>query len=133
MRRYLLDTDTVSDLIQDAEGTVAATILRRGVDRVCTSIVVAAELRFGAARRGSARLAADLAAVLAALTVEPFGQPADQCYGELRSALERRGRPIGPNDMLIAAHALALDCTLVTGNVEEFSLVKGLHVENWLR
>jgi tRNA(fMet)-specific endonuclease VapC len=133
MRRYLLDTNAVSDLVHDAHGPVATTILRHGVDRICTSIIVAAELRFGAAKRGSARFVADLAAVLATLTIEPFDQPADRCYGELRAALERRGRPIGPNDMLIAAHALALGCTIVTADVDEFSRVKGLPVENWLR
>ena len=131
--RFLLDADTVSDLIHDAHGRVGVTILKRGIDRVCTSIIVAAELRFGAAKRGSARLLADLAAVLDTLTVEPFGQPADRCYGELRANLERRGCLIGPNDMLIAAHALALDCTVVTGNAEEFQRVKGLRVENWMQ
>ena len=60
-------------------------------------------------------------------------EPADQPYGELRADLEKRGTTIGPNDMLIAAHALMLDCVVVTANVREFSRVHGLRVENWLQ
>jgi tRNA(fMet)-specific endonuclease VapC len=56
----------------------------------------------------------------------------DRRYAEIRLHLEQRGKPIGPNDLLIAAHALALDLILVTDNVEEFARVPGLHLENWL-
>ena len=131
--RYLLDTDHVSQLVKDADSSAALRLLRVGTDRVCTSIIVAAELRFGAAKRQSARLKADLDAILRTLRVQPFEAPADAVYGELRSDLETRGRPIGGNDMLIAAHALALDCVLVTGNAREFKAVRGLRTENWLR
>jgi tRNA(fMet)-specific endonuclease VapC len=72
-------------------------------------------------------------AILSAIEVLPFEEPADQRYGELRADLERRGASIGPNDMLIAAHALMLDCIVVTANVREFSRVRGLRVENWLQ
>jgi tRNA(fMet)-specific endonuclease VapC len=71
--------------------------------------------------------------MLGSITVLPFEPPADQRYAELSAALERTGTAIGPNDMLIAAHALALGCTIVTGDVDEFSRVKGLRVENWLQ
>jgi len=84
-------------------------------------------------RRKSTRLAARLATVLEALEVLPLESPVDVVYGALRTELETAGTPIGANDLLIAAHALALGHTLVTENVREFSRVKGLAVENWLR
>jgi tRNA(fMet)-specific endonuclease VapC len=65
--------------------------------------------------------------------VIPLQPPADRHYAQLRAELERVGKPIGANDMFIAAHALALGCTLVTDNVREFCRVKNLTVENWLR
>jgi len=132
MPRYLLDTNAVSDLINDPHGRVAAAIERIGESAICTSIVVAAELRFGAARRNSRRLARQIETAFAHLDIQPFAVPADRIYGDLRADLERRGRPIGPNDLLIAAHALALGCTLVTDNTREFARVKSLRVENWL-
>jgi tRNA(fMet)-specific endonuclease VapC len=107
-------------------------IARHGEQTVATSVVVAAELRFGAMKRGSARLTAQLETVLGALEILPLEPPADLRYAELRLALERAGTPIGPNDMLIAAHALALDLALVTGNVREFARVPTLNAVNWL-
>ncbi len=104
-----------------------------GEDDVCTSIVVAAELRYGAAKRNSARLTAQLEAVLGALEVIALEAPADAVYGLIRANLERTGQPIGANDLLIAAHALALDLTVVTDNEREFSRIDDLRVENWPR
>lgn len=130
--RYLLDTDVVSDLVRHPGGLVAAQIATRGEVAVCTSIIVSAELRFGAAKRGSERLTRQLELVLSALPVLPFEEPADAHYADLRSHLERAGTLIGPNDMLIAAHARSLDLTVATGNFAEYSRVPGLRVENWL-
>ena len=130
--RFLLDTNIVSDLVQNPQGRVAAKIAKVGEDRIATSIIVASELRYGAAKKGSAVLARQLEAVLGALTVFPLEVPADERYGEVRVVLEKAGKPIGANDLLIAAHALALDLVLVTANVREFRRVRGLQVENWL-
>jgi tRNA(fMet)-specific endonuclease VapC len=130
---YLLDTNAVSDLVRNPRGEIRNRIAQIGSEQVCTSIIVAAELRFGAIRRGSPRLLLQLETVLAPLDVLPLEAPTDRVYGELRAELERNGRPIGANDMLIAAHALTLNCTLVTANEREFSYVAGLKVENWLR
>ena len=129
---YLLDTKTLSDLICHPQGTVAARIAAVGEDTICTSIIVAAELRFGAAKSASTRLADRVDVILSALDVLPFETPGDRYYAGVRSELTRRGTPIGPNDMLIAAHALSLDLTVVTANSGEFSRVPGLKVENWL-
>jgi len=131
--RYLLDTNIVSDLVRNPQGKVARQIRKMGEAQVCTSIIVAAELRYGAAKRASPRLSAQLEAVLGALEVLPFEIPGDAVYGSLRTRLEQTGKLIGANDLLIAAHALALGYTIVTDNENEFSRVKDLPRENWLR
>lgn len=131
--RYLLDTNVVSDLVRNPQGRVAQRIRQVGEEQVCTSIIVAAELRYGAARRGSHRLSAQLEAVLAALDVLPFEAPADAAYGVLRARLERSGRPIGGNDLLIAAQVVALGYAIITDNEREFARIDDLPCENWLR
>lgn len=131
--QYLLDTNAVSDMVRYPIGVVARRAAGVSAGQVCTSILVAAELRYGAFKRGSARLAAQLETILGTLDVLAFDAPADRAYGSLRVQLERSGQPIGANDMLIAAHALALGCTLVTDNERGFSRVTGLRIENWLR
>jgi tRNA(fMet)-specific endonuclease VapC len=130
--RYLLDTNIVSDLVRNPQGKVAQLIRKVGEAQVCTSIIVAAELRYGAAKKGSPRLSAQLETVLGALEVLPLETPADAAYGLLRTRLEQAGRPIGANDMLIAAQAVALGHTLVTDNEREFAYVEDLPHENWL-
>lgn len=129
--RAMLDTNIVSHLMRTQSGRLWDRALRLG-DGLCISTIVAAELRFGAARRGSPQLSAAVEERLASLTTLPFEPPADRCYADIRAELERRGIVIGPNDLFIAAHALALDLTLVTANIREFSRVPGLRVENWL-
>ncbi len=131
--RYLLDTNTVSDLVRKPQGKVAEQILKVGETKVCTSIVVAAELRYGAEKKQSPRLSAQLEAVLGALEILPLEKPADVSYGSIRAQLERAGKPIGANDLLIAAQALTLGYTVVTGNEKEFARVKHLQLENWVR
>jgi tRNA(fMet)-specific endonuclease VapC len=131
--RYLLDTNIISALIRNPQGRVARHIRTIGEDRVCTSIIVAAELRYGAIKKGSARLTAIIESILGALEVIPFEKPADIVYGALRDRLERAGKMIGGNDLLVAAHAVALGCTVVTNNEREFSRVDGLKCTNWLR
>ena len=130
---FLLDTNILSDLVRHPQGVIRRWIERVGEDAVCTSIIVAAELRFGAAKRGSVALAAQVEKVLGAMRVQPLDVPADREYGRLRLQLEQTGQLIGPNDLLIAAHALALDATVVTNNQREFQRAPGLRVENWLQ
>jgi tRNA(fMet)-specific endonuclease VapC len=130
--RYLLDTNIVSVLVRDPRGDVTERIRVVGEANVCTSIIVAAELRYGAKKR-STRLRAQVESVLSALEVLPFEAPADSIYGDIRGQLEQAGRPIGGNDLLIAAHAIALGCVVVTDNQREFERIKDLRVENWLR
>lgn len=131
--RFLLDTNIVSDLVRNPQGRVAAKIAEVGEDAVATSIIVAAELRYGAVKKGSQRLTDQLEAVLGALDILALEPPAHATYGATRVALEAAGAPIGGNDLLIAAQALALDLVVVTNNEREFGRVGGLRVENWLK
>lgn len=133
MTRYLLDTNIVSDLVRHPQGRIAEHVRKVGEAQVCTSIIVAAELRFGATKKGSQRLTAQLETVLSALDVLSFEAPADAVYGLVRTQLEQAGQPIGGNDLLIAAQALALGCTIVTDNETEFARIDSLPLENWLR
>jgi len=131
-RRFLLDTNVLSDLLKHPAGAVSQRIGAVGEDAVITSIVVACELRYGAAKKGSPALSSRVDQLLSTIEVLPLDEGVDEKYGDIRAALERAGTPIGANDYLIAAHALASDLTLVTDNVGEFSRVPGLDVENWL-
>ena len=133
MSLYLLDTNILSDLVNDAGGPVGTVLAKLGRTEFFTSIVAASELRFGALKRNSPRLLRRVTDVLSIVEVRPLVSPADEHYGRIRLALERAGTPIGANDLLIAAHALAERATLVSANSREFSRVRGLKLQNWLR
>jgi len=130
--RYLLDTNILSDLVRRPGGAVAKRIADVGEDSICTSVVVAAELRYGAVKSGSKPLSDRVDLLLSALEILSLELPVDERYAEVRHHLARQGTPIGPNDLLIAAHTLAADLTLVTANTREFERVPSLRVENWL-
>ena len=127
----MFDTNVVSSIVREPEGVVARRAAALEPESIAISVIVAAELRYGAQRRGSVRLTRQLEAVLSAIETLPLAAPADRHYGMIRTELERIGRPIGHNDLLIAAHARALDAALVTDNVREFGRVPGLAVERW--
>ena len=94
---------------------------------------MAAELRYGATKKGWSKLSKQLEAVLGALETLPLEAPADATHGVLRTRLEHAGTPIGAHDLLIAAQAVALGHTVVTDNDKGFSRIKDLRCENWLR
>lgn len=127
----MLDTNVVSDLVRRPDGGTARRAAALAPGTIAVSIIVAAELRYGAERRGSVRLTRQLESVLSAIETLPMAEPTDAHYAEIRTELERIGRTIGHNDLLIAAHARALNATLVTRNVREFGRVPGLAVEDW--
>jgi tRNA(fMet)-specific endonuclease VapC len=131
--RFLLDTNILSNLIRDPQGRIAKRIKIAGEQSICTSIIVAAELRYGAAKKASPRLTEQVEAVLGVIEILPLELPADEIYGSIRTQLELAGTPIGGNDLIIAAHAIALDLTLVSDNEREFARVAGLRIENWLK
>lgn len=129
---YLLSTNVLSDLVRHPQGLIARRIEDVGEAAVSTSVIVATELRYGAEKKGSERLMRQVDAILSILPVLRLEAPADRTYASIRTELERAGTLIGGNDLLIAAHALALDLTVVTANVAEFARVPNLRVENWL-
>ena len=129
---YLLDTNVILDLMRNPKGRIANRIAEVGEVKICASIIVAAELRDGAVKKGWARLAERVEAILAIIDVLPLETPVDRHYGALRAQLEKKGRPSGANDLLIAAHALALGYTIVTANESEFVHISNLRLENWL-
>ncbi|MGC1457377.1 MAG: type II toxin-antitoxin system VapC family toxin [Steroidobacteraceae bacterium] len=131
--RFLLDTNIVSNLIRYPQGRLADRIKAVGESNICISIFVAAELRYGATKKASPRLTAQVEAVLGAIETLAFDSPADEIYGSIRAKLELAGTPIGGNDLIIAAQALTHEVTLVTDNDKEFGRIDGLKVENWLR
>lgn len=128
----MLDTNIVSHLLRFPTGPVNTHLRQLGEGKGCVSIIAVAELLFGARRRKSARLERDIRAIFSVIPPVPFEEPAESTYADIRSMLEAAGTPIGPNDLLIAAHALSLDLTLVTANFREFSRVPGIRLENWL-
>jgi tRNA(fMet)-specific endonuclease VapC len=130
---YLLDTNILSDLVATPQGRIARRVHEVGEGLVFTSIIAAGELRYGAERRGSPRLTVQVEAVLNSMEVLALELPVDRVYAALRTRLERTGQVISNNDLLIAAHALALGYTVVTDNEHEFRRIEELAVENWLR
>jgi tRNA(fMet)-specific endonuclease VapC len=129
---YLLDTNILSDLVKHPTGKIFSKIQSIGEEKVCTSVIVACELRFGAEKNNSSRLKERIALILDNINVLSLEPSIDNYYAEVRTYLERQGTPIGGNDLIIAVHALALDLILVTANVKEFSRVPDLRIENWL-
>jgi tRNA(fMet)-specific endonuclease VapC len=131
--QYLIDTNIASAAISESGGIVARRIVGLASDAVVTSVIVAGELRFGAAKRGSRALTARIEQLLSLVPVLPIDSDVTHHYATVRTSLEQRGTPIGQNDLWIAAHALARNLILVTDNVSEFGRVDGLQIENWLR
>lgn len=128
--KYLLDTDSVSFALR-GHGEVGAHIRTRKPSDLCMSAITIAELRYGADRKGSRKLHGLIDTFTTAIEVVSFDDTAAAEFGRIGSTLAERGTPIGDFDVLIAAHAVALRCTLVTNNVRHFSKVRGLSVENW--
>ena len=128
----MLDTNIVSDMVRDPQGRVFRKVVELDGEGLCVSIITAAELRYGCAKKGSSKLLAQVEAILDGLEIIPLEVPADTEYGGLRAELEAEGKTIGPNDLLIGAHALTIGATLVTANEGEFRRIRGLEVENWL-
>ena len=133
----MLDTNIVSDLGRNPQGKVAMRLALVGIGVVAISIIVTCEVEFGFTRLGTrgasgTRYIKNMRQIFQHIPMLEFASPAEEHYADIRNQLERAGKPIGPNDLLIAAHARALGCTLVTNNVREFKRVPKLTVENWL-
>lgn len=131
--RYMLDTNICIFVIKHKPETVFQKLQNTNPEDVCISSVTYAELVHGVEKSAAVeknRLA--LSMLLANMEILDFDVDAADCYGKIRAVLEKKGTPIGPLDMMIAAHAQSLGYTVVTNNVKEFSRVSALRIENWV-
>ena len=131
MRRYMLDTDTVSFALR-GEGRVASRLLEHRPSDLCISSITLAELRFGAEAKRSRRLHGLIGTFVETVEVVPFDQVAADQFAAVAAALSRRGEPIGTFDTLMAAHALSLGLMFVTNNLKHFQRVAELKAESWI-
>jgi len=118
----MLDTNIISDIVRHPAGKIFKQIKKNGEETICTSIIVAAELRYGIHKKDSSRLTKQVEAILSHIDILALNPPADTHYSKLRVS----------NDMLIASHAMALDLTLISANIKEFSRIPNLKLNNWL-
>ena len=130
---FMLDTNICIYIIKRRPETVLGRFASHPVGDIGMSVITWPELKYGASKSTvPARNREALEQFVSPLEVAAFDRPATLTYGRIRAMLEKKGRPIGSMDMLIAAHALSLGARLVTNNVEEFKRVPGLRVENWV-
>jgi len=129
---YMLDTDTFSYLVSGRHPKVREHVARHQKSIVLSSITLA-EALFGAKKAGSRKLHSLVSLFRELFTIRPWDAAAAESYAEIRANLEKKGRPIGNMDMMIAAAALSSDCTLVTNNERHFKQVARLQIENWTR
>lgn len=129
---WMLDTDMCSYILREHTPAVLERLNAVAREDVSISAVVAAELRFGAARVKSKKLAATIEGWLALFELAAWDDAAAHSYARVRAALEAKGKPIGNLDLLIAAHVLSRGAVLVTNNIRHFSQVPGLRLANWL-
>jgi tRNA(fMet)-specific endonuclease VapC len=131
---FMLDTDICIYIIKRKPAHVANRLVRMKADQLTMSAITFAELMNGAKK--SQHVEENLEKLIALselIEIRPFDKRAAECYGDIRSSLEKKGKNIGSYDLLIAAHVLILGWTLVTNNVREFRRVQGLKIENWAK
>ena len=130
--KFMLDTNTCIYIIKRKPQDVIKRFIQTEISQISISSISLSELSYGAAKSSKpARNHVALTQFVAPLKILPYGDEAAQYYGDLRAYLEKQGAPIGSLDMLIAAHALSIDCTLVTNNEKEFSRIPRLKIDNW--
>ncbi|MBC8525035.1 MAG: type II toxin-antitoxin system VapC family toxin [Chlorobium phaeobacteroides] len=128
---YLLDTNICIYIINNRPEKVLQRFRKERIGNVGISSITASELTYGVVKSASERNRLALELFLAPFEIYPFDESVIWHYGEVRADLEKRGKPIGALDTMIAAHALALNSILITNNTREFNRVEGLHYENW--
>lgn len=131
---FMLDTNICIYIIKRKPLAVIDRFQRTTISQIGISTIVLSELLYGVSK--SSRPEQNLMALyqfVAPLEILPYGDDAAQYYGTLRAHLENKGTPIGSLDMLIAAHALSIGCTLVTNNEQEFRRIPNLKIENWVK
>lgn len=130
--RWMLNTDTCIAIIKGHSGAIKK-LRGKSIGQVGISAITLSELNFGAAKSSrSGQAIAALAEFTIALEIASIDAEISFVYGSVRASLSKNGTPIGPLDTLIGSHALALDVTLVTHNIREFSRIKELRLEDWI-
>lgn len=130
----MLDTNICIDLLRRRSSNALKHIEKCNIGDICISSITLAELQHGVVKSSNFPKSAEiLSCFLTDIEILSFDSNAAVWYGQHRAYLESKGTPIGPMDMLIAAHASSLDITLVTNNMREFKRIKGLKLENWIR
>ena len=129
--RYLLDTNTVAFHIRQSSAPLQRRLRRVFAARLALSVVTEMEIRYGLARNPVLRIAPLIETFLAGITILPLTSEVAKKYATIRARLEKAGTPIGPLDLMIGAHALAVGATLITNNTVEFRRIPGLHCEDW--
>ena len=131
--RYLLDTNTVSFHIRRSSAKLQRRLEETPASEVALSVVTEMEIRYGLARNPRLRIASLVETFLTGITILPLTSEVSRQYARVRAELDARSTPIGPLDLMIASHALALGVTLVTADLAEFRRVRGLRCEDWSR
>ncbi len=132
--KFMLDTNICIYVIKKKPHDVIERFKRTEISQIGISSITLSELFYGVSKSSKPeqnRIA--LMQFIAPLEILPYGDEASQYYGELRAYLEKQGTPVGSLDMLIAAHALSISCTLVTNNEKEFIRIPDLKIENWVK
>jgi tRNA(fMet)-specific endonuclease VapC len=130
---FLLDTNIISDVAHNPNGLVGKKIKEIDPALVVSSVIVAGEIWYGVENNPSFKSRSRTESFMETLQILPLQPEVGRIYGSIRAHLKRTGGELSANDLLIAAHALSLDATLVTGDERAFSRVPGLKIENWLR
>jgi tRNA(fMet)-specific endonuclease VapC len=134
MARYMLDTNICIYIAKHQPPQMKARFEQLKPGQLVMSAITYGELQYGASKSSQrSRALQQLQQLVQDIPVESLDSAAAQAYGEVRATLEKQGRPIGNNDLWIAAHAMALDVTLATNNEREFRRIPGLSVENWTK
>jgi tRNA(fMet)-specific endonuclease VapC len=132
--KFMLDTNTCIHIIKRKPSEVIQRFKRTKISQIGISSITLSELLYGVSKSSKPeKNQVALAQFIAPLVILPYGDEVAQYYGELRAYLETKGTPIGSLDMLIAAHALSIACTLVTNNKKEFIRIPNLKIDNWVK
>ena len=132
--KYIVDTDICIYIMNKCPIEIIQKFKRFDVGEICVSAITVSELYYGVSKSQNRKLNKQrVLEFLFPLEILPYDEIAADIYGDIRSQLEKRGKTIGPLDLLIAAHALSRNLVLVTNNTDEFKRVKKLKVENWVK
>ena len=132
--KYLIDTNICIYIMNKRPIEVIHKFKQFDVDEICVSTITVSELQYGVRRSGDRKLNKQrIEEFLSPFEIIAYDEVAADIYGDVRHQLEKAGEPIGPLDLLIAAHALSGNFVLITNNEEEFKRVKNLKIENWAK